>query len=370
MTQTASTARIDWVAQARALEPVFARRAARHDREGAFVRDNYDDLKRVRFFSALVPEELGGGGASYRELCDALRVLARGCPSTALSVSMHTHLVAATVCKWRGQGAGEPLLRRVADEQTVLLSTGATDWISSNGELTPVEGGYRLNARKVFGSGGPAAQVLVTSARCGDDVCHFAVPASAPGVTMTSDWDAHGMRGTGSNTILLEDVFVPEASIALRRPGDRWHPVWSTVVTVAMPLIMSVYVGIAEAAAAKARELASADGPHTADILGEMVNELTAARIAWDSMVANVHEFDFVPDVDSANRALVRKTICAQAAVRTVEKAMEAAGGRGFFVGTGLERLLRDVRAGDYHPLQARKQVRFTGRLALGLEPV
>jgi hypothetical protein len=53
-----------------------------------------------------------------------------------------------------------------------------------------------------------------------------------------------------------------------------------------------------------------------------------------------------------------------------VEKALETVGGGGFFRSMGLERLLRDIQAAQFHPLQAKRQHRFTGRVALGLDPV
>lgn len=53
-----------------------------------------------------------------------------------------------------------------------------------------------------------------------------------------------------------------------------------------------------------------------------------------------------------------------------MERAVEAAGGRAYYRRTGLERLLRDVRAGHFHPLPAKEQMRFTGRLELGLAPI
>src|SRR5438270_12375040 len=95
----AATRRTDWVALARELGPAFAARAADHDERDAFVTENYAELQAQRFFSAGVPAELGGGGASYPELCAMLRELARYCGSTGLALSMHTHLLAATV--WR-----------------------------------------------------------------------------------------------------------------------------------------------------------------------------------------------------------------------------------------------------------------------------
>jgi hypothetical protein len=51
-------------------------------------------------FAAGVPSELGGGGASYTQLCELLRVLAHYSGSTALTLSMHTHLVATASWRW------------------------------------------------------------------------------------------------------------------------------------------------------------------------------------------------------------------------------------------------------------------------------
>src|SRR5882672_9043762 len=104
--------------------PVIAERAAEHDAENRFVDANYRLLREHGFFGAGVPESLGGLGATHAELCDALRLMGRACPATALAASMHTHLAAATVWKHlKGQG-GEPLLRRIAAEQLILVSTG------------------------------------------------------------------------------------------------------------------------------------------------------------------------------------------------------------------------------------------------------
>jgi alkylation response protein AidB-like acyl-CoA dehydrogenase len=288
---------------------------------------------------------------------------------------MHSHLVAATVWKHlRGQG-GEPLLRRVAKEQLVLVSTGAGDWFESNGKLEPTTGGYTLTAKKHFCSGAPLGDLLVTTSVLehpteGQQVLHFPVPLSAKGVRIGTDWDTLGMRGTGSQTVELEGVFIPEESIALRRPRFGWHPAWSAVLTVAPPIYMSPYLGIAEAARDRAVEWARSHcRSETPLLVGEMENALTAARITWHHLVANAAEYDFAPEVERANRALVAKTLLANAVIETVEKAMEVVGGAAYFRRTGIERLLRDAHGAPYHPLPEKRQQAITGRLALGMEP-
>lgn len=185
----APTRRADWVALAREVGLAFAGRAADVDERDAFVAENYAELKARLFFSAGVPAELGGGGASYPDLCAMLRELARHCGSTALTLAMHTHLLAFAVWRRRQGEPVEPLLRRIAQEQIVLVSTGASDWLDSSGTAEKVEGGYHVTGRKIFGSGSPAGTLLVTSAvyddpADGPTVLHFPVAIAAEGVTV------------------------------------------------------------------------------------------------------------------------------------------------------------------------------------------
>ena len=121
----------DWLELARTLGRRFGARAADVDRDDRFVADNYADLEAYGFFAAGVPVELGGGGLAHADLGDLLRELARHCGSTALAFAMHTHQVAAAAWRWRHQKAPvDGLLRRVATEQIVLLSSGGSDWLA------------------------------------------------------------------------------------------------------------------------------------------------------------------------------------------------------------------------------------------------
>jgi alkylation response protein AidB-like acyl-CoA dehydrogenase len=368
---------LDWKQILAELGPRFAERAAAYDDSDGFVAENYAEMRNARLFSALVPEELGGGGLSYNAVCGLIRGLGGYCGSTALTFSMHQHLVAAALWNYRHGKPGEKLLRAVADGEKVLVSTGATDWLSSNGALEPCKGGYRFTAKKAFASGCPAGDLLVTSGQyddpaAGRQVLHFPVPMAAEGVRIDHVWRAMGMRGTGSHTVVLENVFVAEEAIALRRPCGEYHPVWNTILTVALPLICAAYVGAAEAAAGKGRASAASKGDDgtNAFLVGEMENELTTAQIALESMIENVNNLDVEPAIEHANRALVRKTIVAEAVERTARKALEATGGSGYFRTPGIERILRDAQAALFHPMQPKRQHLFTGRLAMGLDPV
>ena len=342
-----------------------------------FVERHYNILKEYQVFSALVPADLGGGGASHSAMCAFLRQLAHYCPSTALALAMHQHLVAAAVYNHSYGRPGRKLLEQVAVDQVVLVSTGANDWMESNGAMARAGGGFRVSARKPFGSGSPKGGMLVTSAPFEDpdegwQVLHFAIPFAASGVSLADDWRVLGMRATGSHTVVLDKVFVADDAIVLRRPRGRFHPAWNVTLTVAIPLIMSVYTGVAEAAAAIGCELASnrRGDPAVPYLLGELANHLTMVQLAVDDMVRLVSDFDVAISLDVTNAMLMRKTIAAEHVLATVEKALEAAGGAGFYRKTGLERLLRDAHAAQFHPLSAKRQHRFTGRVALGLDPI
>lgn len=359
------------------LGPQFAARAAEADAHDRFVAENYTALKERQFFSALIPAELGGGGATYAEMCAALRSLAGYCGSTALAVSMHQHLVAANVWKYKAKNEAGPMLQKVAAEQLVLVSTGARDWLESNGSIEKVDGGFAYSGAKAFASGCPAGDLLMTSGPYEDpqhgwQVLHFPIPLAARGVRIGNDWQMMGMRGTGSNTVTLEHVFVPETAVSLRRPRGKFHPFYGVVLTVAMPLVTSVYVGLADRAAqiAVAEARKRPQSPILALQLGELENERAAAEIALNSMIALTNEYVFTPDAQQASNVLVRKTLATHAAVRTVNKAFEIVGARGMHRSHELERILRDIQAGEFHPLPEKRQQEFTGRVALGLEPV
>lgn len=355
------------------LLPRFAAASARCDGDDGFVAENVELLTERHFLEALVPAEVGGGGVAHAGVCDTLRRIAQVCPSTALCLAMHQHLVSAAVWRFRRDRSTEPLLRRVAAEHLLLVSTGANDWLESNGTLTPAEGGYLLNGAKPFASGSVAGSLAVTSARLehdgGADVLHFAVPLGAEGVSIAPDWKAMGMRGTGSNTLVFRNVFIPERAITLRRPAGAYHPVWSVILTVALPLVMSVYVGVAERAAAIARELARPEETAFTS-LGLMFDALTAARLAVSRMIAICADFAHTPTLESLNETIACKTLAAREAVACVDHAIAAVGGRAYFRSNGLERLARDVRASAFHPLQELKQARMSGRILLGLDPV
>lgn len=358
------------------LAPGFAANAAKADESDRFVADNYRILKEAGLVEAGVPIELGGGGAEIAELCDMIRTIAQACGSTALAFSMHTHQVAIPAWRWRHQkvAAVEPLLKRVAAERIVLLSSGGSDWITGSGKAEKVEGGYRITARKVFTSGAEAGDVLMTGAVLDDGnpakVLHFGVPMKAAEVKVADTWHTLGMRGTGSNDVVIEGLFIPDAGVALARNAGEWHPLFQVISTVAFPLIYAAYLGVAEGARDIAIDLARKKpaGQHAISLAGRMETSLRAAQIAHRHMVATAEEN--APSAQSVNEVMMGRALVARHAIETVELAMELAGGAGFYRAAGLERCFRDIQGSRFHPMQQGPQATYAGSMALGLPVV
>lgn len=364
---------VDVRAAAEALAPRIAERAADHDARDLFVGENYALLREAGLMEAGVPRALGGGGAEVADLAGMLRVLGRACGSTALAFAMHTHQVAIPAWRWskRDVKVVEPLLRRVASERIVLLSAGGSDWIPGSGRAERVEGGYRIAARKPFTSGAPAGDVLMTGAVLEEDgvrsVLHFGVSMKAPEVRIEETWRALGMRGTGSQDVVIDGLFVPEASVALKRPAGEWHPIFEITATLAFPLIYAVYLGVAESARDIALQIArrKTPGPHVLSLAGRMETALRAAQIGHEAMLAEAARD--APGPESVNEVMKGKAIVAENVLRVGELALELAGGAGFYRAAGVERRFRDLQGARLHPLQAGPQAEYAGAMALGL---
>lgn len=361
-----------WHAVLAEIGPQLADEERRCDAAGEFVGANIATLRENGFFELAVPTELGGAGLSFSELSSMLRKLAHYSSATALTLAMHTHVTAAAAWRWQHQKAPtDGLLRKIAAERIQILTSGGSDWLLGSGTAEKVEGGYRIRGRKVFASGSPSANLFMTSAieetPEGPMVLHFGVPMSAEGVSVVPTWDTLGMRGSASHDVTLDNVFVADAAISGRRKSGVWHPLFHIISMIAIPLVYSVYTGVAEAA----RDIAidavkkKKDDLATVESAGAMETELAAARIALASMVSFAETAQ--PSPETTNTIFIHRTLVSRSAIKTVDRALNLVGGVSYFHKVGLERLFRDVQGARFHALTKTPQRRLAGRMAFGL---
>jgi acyl-CoA dehydrogenase len=351
----------------------FAPRAAAHDQANTFPYENFARMSESGFMGLAVPRELGGLGANLRQVCNAQAELARGCAGTAIAVNMHHYLVLSNVFRWKkGLPGAEALLRRVADDGLILMTSGGSDGLRPAATAERVEGGYRVSGRKVFCSQAPVAGVIATMAVLQEPdtepvVLLMGIPTSAPGVQVVETWDALGMRASGSHDLVLEDVFVSEAQISARRPWAKLDPALRVAGIHFAPTVASVYAGIA----ASARDEAVAIVRDRSDPLVQRQIGLMDAtlRTMWWALMGAIAEMgdEYGPTDAVMAPVMIAKRQVIVGAQEVVDLAMEVAGGRSYFRSSPLERAFRDVRAGKYHPMTPERTLLYAGQLALGM---
>ena len=361
----------------------FAERAAEHDRDTTFPYENYDDMREAGYLGLTVPEELGGMGASLWELILAQERLAMGDGSTALAVNMHVSPIGQLASLWRSAHDERlaDVLRRSADGRLVYASMSAEPGdpilMSSTSTARPVDGGYRVSGKKIFGT--ESAVCTEFSTRALDEetgrVIFFRVARDAEGLRFKDTWDTMGMRATLSNDFELEDVFVPEQAVFHSYPANHFDgTMLKTVWGWAMPTFGAVYLGFAAGAAAFAREQVEARGrqgdPQVQQLFAEIEVLLETARAV---LHRHAHEMASgalysVPVQDGMARAVLTKYVCTNNAVAIVDRALHVVGGAGYFTRFPLERMYRDVRAGPIMPYNNLEAHDLLGRNALGIE--
>ncbi|MET0324637.1 MAG: acyl-CoA dehydrogenase family protein [Ilumatobacteraceae bacterium] len=349
--------------------------AAGHDRDGTFVTEAFELLRSSGWLAIAVPEELGGRGATIREVAMGQRRLATACGSTALASSMHQHITLFTAWRYRrGLPGAEGTLKRIADEGIVLVSTGGADFTHPRGQAVAVEGGYRVTGHKIFASQVPVGDVFSTMFVLDEDgtkvVLNMAVPVRGEGVTVLDNWDTLGMRGTGSHDVDIHDVFVPAERVLARRPYGVLDPPLQVIVSVAMPVVSAVYLGVAEAARNAAVELvagtARAEDPTIQRQVGAMDNRLRTMSWALDGALRTVGD-DVVPAMTTVVDVMAAKREIALGGIEVCDLAMEVAGGSAYFRTSSIERCYRDVRGAKFHPFGPEQTLVHAGRVALGL---
>lgn len=371
-----------FVSLAASLGAEFAPRAAAHDRDNSFVYENFDRMREAGYLRLAVPAELGGLGATMRQVCFAQAELARHCPSTALAVNMHLYLTLSTVFRWRrGAPGAEGTLRRVADEGIVLMTSGGSDGLYPSATAIKENGGYRITGRKIFCSQAPVASVITTMARYDDPVegpvvLLAGIPMSAPGVSVPDNWDALGMRATGSNDVILDDVKIAEAQVAALRPWGKLDPALRVAGIHFAPPVASVYAGLAAAArdeavrgAMKRRTVDGQPLVEDATVQRQVGLMDVKLRVLWWALLGALNELgdEYLPDDRALAPLMIAKRQIVTEAQEIVDLAMQIVGGSAYFTSSPLSRAYRDVRAGVFHPMNPERTLTYTARLALGL---
>ena len=376
---------------AETLAAEFAATAPQHDREATFPHDSVDALKRAGYFTAPIPAEYGGlGVTSVHDVVVASSRLARGDASVAIGVNMHLVILLNIVRRWQAAVRADDLrrvnafglsLHAIARDGVIMasaVSEHGQDLTRPATKATRTDTGWRIDGRKAFCTGSPAATVLNTAVTFTDDdgverYGFVGIAADAPGVEIHGDWDALGMRASGSHSVSFtrRRGAARRAARQLRRRRLRRvhgaHPDRRPVPRVGVArdrggggVGRGDRAGQARASPMRGRGCWS---PRTRSSSARAARSLSRA-----AMLVDAGDEDLVTLFAEAQAA---KAFVNEAAARIVDRALAASGGAGYLNGHPLARAYRDVRAGSFmHPLGANRAYDFLGDVALGREVV
>ncbi|MGY4101484.1 acyl-CoA dehydrogenase family protein [Nocardia sp. R16R-3T] len=251
------------ISAAEALVPTLAEHAAEVDRSGHISPEVFQQVVDAGLLRVCVPKRLGGWQQKLQTLVAISATLARGCGSTAW-VTQNINGTALMVGMF-----GEQAQREVW-ESNPDIGVCASQAMAS--QVTRDEGGYRISGRWGFLSGvEQAGWALLMMPISADPAALEFGPALVPVAdgTLVQTWNVAGMRGTASNTLVLDDYFVPDhrvLSVTKALAGDyateyRDEALYRTPIAPSLELgLAGTPLGVAEGALEYVLKLADKRG--------------------------------------------------------------------------------------------------------------
>jgi alkylation response protein AidB-like acyl-CoA dehydrogenase len=238
-----------------------------------------------------------------------------------------------------------------------------------------------VDGHKIFCTMAPAATTLLTSVRFdaedgGERFGYAQIPATAAGVRIHDDWDAMGMRASGSHSVSFEGVELPAQALRGGFPPGDATPFLERNLASGL-FHASASLGIAEAALERvARPERIGEDARARMVVAEAAIDLSAARAAIARAALLIDDHYAAHPISHGEEAEITalfaeaqaaKTFVNDAATRVVDRALALSGGAGYVNGSPLARAYRDVRAGAFmHPLGANRAYGFISDVALG----
>jgi 3-hydroxy-9,10-secoandrosta-1,3,5(10)-triene-9,17-dione monooxygenase len=372
----------------RELLPVFRERAQATEDARRISEESIKALQETGFFKLLQPARYGGMEAHPNDFYRAVRMVASACGSTgwvAAVLGCHPWQLGLFDDRAQAEVWGE-------DDDTRISSSYAP-----MGRAKPVDGGFEFTGRWSFSSGCDHADwVFLGGLVLGEDGTPtdfrtFLLPRAD--YVIEDVWDTIGLRGTGSNDIIVDKVFVPEyRTLSFMDTGKCYGPgqavntgplyklPFASVFScsIATPVI-GMAAGAYDAYVTHTRERvrASTGGKAAEDPFNQI--RIAEAGSKIDAAVLQIErnldeEMRFATDGEKIPFPLRVRTRRDQvnatsAAIAAVDRLFESAGGRALKVGTPIQRFWRDAHAGRVHAINdPEKALVMYGQEQLGLK--
>ncbi len=362
----------DLVARAEAMIPALRERAAATERDRQPSEQTRLDIKRSGIVQLFQPARYGGAEAHFRTGVDVLAAIGRGCGSTAWIVVQNiTHNM--MIASWP-----EVAQDTVWGDTPDVLVSGIL--LPGVGAAHKVDGGYVLSGRWPFVSGVNIADWLIVTAVCAEDEGsagsrHFLVPRDH--ATIIDKWRTIGLKGSASNDVAVEGVFVPDHMTVTmeqlkghgRGPGHRVNtaPIYQIPpYSLFGSYIGSAALGIAEAAveyyvAGTKRRVATMSGAQVASYTTQQVKVaeaqsavMTARRLLYSvcDEAQKVVDAGQLTSTEDRTRYRALAAYAGKLSASAVNLVLEAGGGSVIYDRDPLSRCVSDMIVANRHTTQ------------------
>ncbi|MDE0602264.1 MAG: acyl-CoA/acyl-ACP dehydrogenase [bacterium] len=210
-------------------EEDFFGRAARNDRESRYPFENMAALKSVGVPSMAIHPQFGGPGHNIATRTKVAEAIAYGDPVSAACTNMHWGALDLIGPYAFGDENMAALLRDCAENQSMLCSAASAppdelDVTKVGARFRRVDGGWLGGGRVGFATNSDGATYVGTIASVVDEEGELVgrkllvmfVPVGTPGMIIHDDWNAMGLRGTATNSVTIENAFVPDKYAMVR----------------------------------------------------------------------------------------------------------------------------------------------------------
>jgi len=381
--------REEWIRRASEIRPILEANAEETDRLRHLPEANVSALKRSGLCRLMVPKAFDRYGADIHTYIATMAKLGKGCGSTAWTASL------INVCSW---------LAALFPEQTQreVWSTGLDTWVAGSlaphGDAVAVSGGWKVTGRWPWASGCKHAQW----AACGIHINNERGEMQNLGLSLMpvadleieDTWFMAGMKGTGSNTIVAKDVFVPEHRFLPYPPAFQGHyrnqhnneiVYRAAFVPVTILILIGSQLGLAQAALEFVREKASSRGvthTHYTKQSESTGFQILLADAAMKIESALLHSYRAADDLDRAAELGQFPDLVARARMRAdaalaakycrdaVDTLIQAHGTSSLADSNRLQRIWRDIHVASHHAItEWHVNLEIYGKALLGIEP-
>lgn len=369
--------------------PIIAANAFRAEQDRKVPDENIALLKGIGMHRAFQPQKFGGMEISLPQFADCIALLAGSCASTAWAMSLlctHSHQLALFSAKLQQEVWG--------DDPDATASSS----IAPFGRTEETDGGVLFSGEMGWSSGCDHAEWAIVgfrrkNAEGAQDYCFAVLPRSD--YRIRDDWFAAGMKGSGTKTLIIDNVLVPEHRIQKAKDmmegksaGFGLYPDSKIFYSPYRPYFASgfstVSLGVAErmlevfCEKTKTRVRAytgAAVGAATPALmrLAESTHQVAAARAflekTWQEHAEHSEQQRY-PSRETLAFWRTNQAYATKMCIQAVDRLFEAAGGNAWFEHNEMQRLFRDSHMTGAHAYTDYDVcAQILGRELMGLEP-